>query len=1441
MQTKIGKIVSGILVLATLSTLTIAYGGVVSASPTPAISLTGATYTQDFDALANTGTSSILPSDWYFSESGTNANTLYTAGTGSSNTGDTYSFGAASATDRALGGLRSGSLIPVIGAQFVNNTGVTLESLAISYTGEQWRLGTASRADQIDFQLSTDATSLTTGTWNDYNSLDFVTPNTVTTGAKDGNATGNRTAISYTITGLSIPNGATFWIRWNDSDASSADDGLAVDDFSLTPYGGGGTPNLFINDVILNEGDSGATAFSFTVSLSSPAPIGGVTFDIAAANGSATTLDNDYVAKSLTDQTIAAGNSSYAFDVTVNGDATIEPNEAFYVNVTNVVGANVTDSQGQGTINNDDATVAYIHDIQGGGSSVTGVGPFTVEAIVVGDYQTQGSGQLLGFFIQEEIADADANPATSEGIFVYCNTCPTAVSVGDKVRVTGTADEYFNMSELTATTAGSVAVLSTGNALPTPASLTLPVPIVPTGNLTNDTASINAYYEQFEGMLVAFPATLSVSEYSELARYGQIELSAGGRPQTFTAVNAPSASGYTDHQIDLLRRMIILDDADNRENRPIDTPNTAYYYPIPGLSAGNYFRGGDTIANLTGVLHWSFAGGSSPNAWRIRPVTEAFAYAFTPANPRPAAPTVNGRLKVASFNVRNYFVTIDTSNACGPAQNQDCRGADSVQEFNYQRAKLLSALTAIDADVFGFMELENTTGVDPLADIVAGLNALMGPGTYNYINTGVIGGDAIRVGIIYKTAAVTPVGSYAILDSNVDPLFDSSHNRPALAQTFEEIATGERLTVAVNHFKSKGSGCGVGDDDTTTGQGNCNLTRANAATALANWLASDPTGAGDPDFLIIGDLNSYALEDPITALASAGYTNLVNLFGGSSAYGYVFDGQLGYLDHALSNASLAPQVVDLEEWHINADENPLFDYNDDARTADEAAFEEESDATALYDSGPYRTSDHDPIIIGLDLDATAPVVTVPGNMSVQATGPTGATVAFSASALDNVAGALTPTCVPPSGSLFPLGATTVACSATDSSGNTGSASFTVTVVDATPPILTVPANILAEATSAAGRVVTFTASAVDLVDASPTVVCTPPSVSTFPLGLTTVNCSATDDYNNTSNGSFTITIVDTTAPTLTVPANTTAEATSAAGRVATFVASATDAVDSTPTITCAPVSGSTFPLGTTTVSCTAKDDYNNASAPQTFTVTVRDTTAPTLVPPADIASAQTLPGGALVAFAASASDLVDPAPSVQCVPASGSVFPVGVTNVACSATDDYGNASYGAFDVTVVESEQVLVNPGFDQARGLPKGWTMAVIGPPLYPLADCSLFFLSPNCSLKLIGKNFAHIVTQIVKAEGFAGDAYAFGLSSRALNVPAGGAYKVELSFFNGLARVAPAETLTFADGAHDFETVSGEITIPADYDRILFRIYFQKSVGAAWFDDAFLYRLP
>lgn len=247
------------------------------------ISITGTgsgnTYSQNFDVLANAGTTNAittLPVGWTFLETGTGANTIYAADIGSSNSGNTYSYGVAAASDRAFGCLQSGSVTPTLGASFTNNSGGTITEMVISYSGEQWRLGTLNRVDRLDFQYSLNATSLSTGTWTDVDNLDFTAPVTTgTVGAIVGNTPGNKTSISYTITGLSIASGTTFWLRFNDLNATGSDDGLAVDDFSLYVVGGAvtsttwdgtawsnGAPTSTIDAIIAGNYSTGANAIN---------------------------------------------------------------------------------------------------------------------------------------------------------------------------------------------------------------------------------------------------------------------------------------------------------------------------------------------------------------------------------------------------------------------------------------------------------------------------------------------------------------------------------------------------------------------------------------------------------------------------------------------------------------------------------------------------------------------------------------------------------------------------------------------------------------------------------------------------------------------------------------------------------------------------------------------------------------------------------------------------------------------------------------------------------------------------------------------------------------------------------------------------------------------------------------------------------------------------
>jgi len=326
------------------------------------------------------------------------------------------------------------------------------------------------------------------------------------------------------------------------------------------------------------------------------------------------------------------------------------------------------------------------------------------------------------------------------------------------------------------------------------------------------------------------------------------------------------------------------------------------------------------------------------------------------------------------MNLLNFFNTFGSTACSGGVggETMECRGADNASEFDRQWPKTVAAIVGTGADVVGIVEMENDGyGADSaIAFLVSKLNEATAPGTYAYVDvdaaTGrvnALGNDAIKVGVLYKPARVTPVGATAALDSvefvnggDADP-----RNRPALAQAFRENATGETFVVSVNHLKSKGSACDA--PDTGDGQGNCAGVRTNAANLLAEWLASDPTGTGAADrTLVVGDLNSYAKEDPIAALESHGFQNLVAQKIGDDAYSYVFDGQWGYLDYAIGTAGLAPDVAGVGEWHVNADEPSVLDYNVDFKSAGQR--------TSLYAPDRFRISDHDPVLVGLDLHTT---------------------------------------------------------------------------------------------------------------------------------------------------------------------------------------------------------------------------------------------------------------------------------------------------------------------------------------------------------------------------------------------------------------------------------------------------------------------------------------
>uniref|UniRef100_A0A7C4L0D1 ExeM/NucH family extracellular endonuclease n=1 Tax=Bellilinea caldifistulae TaxID=360411 RepID=A0A7C4L0D1_9CHLR len=573
----------------------------------------------------------------------------------------------------------------------------------------------------------------------------------------------------------------------------------------------------------------------------------------------------------------------------------------------------------------------------------------TTSGVVIGDFE--GSDSLRGFYLQDPIGDN--NPLTSDGIFVYRGDSADSVQIGQTVRVSGTVREAFGQTQLDLS---EMIILDSEFTSIQPISVSLPF-------------SSSAEPERYEGMLVRFDQTLTVTDTYFLGRFGQVTLSSGGRLYQPTQLTLPGESAIFLQQANDLNR-ILLDDASQVQN-PDPIPFGRGGQP---LTAENTLRSGDTISSLSGVMTYTWGGHSaSPNAWRIRPIGAMAADLpnFQPANQRPTEPPVmESRLRIASMNTYNYFNTFTNCRAGLNGAAVACRGANSPVEFERQATKLVSALRALDADVIALMEVENDgyAAESALANLTMRLNDTMPPEKQYAIvdvdsasgKINALGTDAVRVALLYRRAVVTPLAT-AVLDSRafVYGRDSSPRNRVSLLQAFAENSTGEQFLVNVNHLKSKGSPCDT--PDAGDGQGNCSVVRLNAVRELVNWLKTAPTGISDPDILILGDLNAYAREDALAWLEQSGYTNLIPYFNGLQSYSYVFEGQAGALDHALASATLVSQISAAAEWHINADEPVVLDYNLEYKSAGQQDI--------LYDPDPFRSSDHDPLIIGLNLNS----------------------------------------------------------------------------------------------------------------------------------------------------------------------------------------------------------------------------------------------------------------------------------------------------------------------------------------------------------------------------------------------------------------------------------------------------------------------------------------
>lgn len=634
--------------------------------------------------------------------------------------------------------------------------------------------------------------------------------------------------------------------------------------------------------------------------------------------------------------------NTYEITVKVTDQDGLSDQQDYRVSVADVIDAN---------------QITKIHDVQGEGDASTLVG----QAVTIQGRVTAWLPKLRTFYVEEESSDRDNNSSTSEGIAVFygSGTPPvSAESIGDIVRLKGTVSEFNGATQISNLTQFEVRKDGTLLDLEAATQVTLPI-------ATGDTL------EKFEGMRVEVSAAsgkgLHVGDTFTFARFGETTFFADSVPFQFTETNTPDIAGNAAYQDFLARNSIQLDDGNSAQNPTLadlnsgtkilrdntqDGIDNATAMGADSSGAVNFIRVGDTTESITGVLGYSFG------SYEIQ-ATDTVTLA---ANPRPTALSSLGdaEVTVASFNVLNYFTTLGTASFTNPeGVTHAGRGASNPAEFAEQQAKIVNAMLFTGADAFGLNELQNN-GFGPnsaIASLVNALNTAVGSSRYAFITAPKTGTDAIMVGMVYDTTVLKPLGSAVTPDTTLYSAF-ATGNRLPLAQTFSYLNDeSKQFTLVVNHLKSKG-GTGTGADaDLGDGQGQFAATRLEAAKQLDAWINTNPTGATDGDYVLAGDLNSYSKEQTVTELIARGYTHASK----PGDYSYVFDGLRGSLDHILTKG-LSSEITGFTHLNISADEQVSLDYNDEF-TPD--------DLDALDRPDLYRSSDHDPVVIGLKLSSEA--------------------------------------------------------------------------------------------------------------------------------------------------------------------------------------------------------------------------------------------------------------------------------------------------------------------------------------------------------------------------------------------------------------------------------------------------------------------------------------
>ena len=811
----------------------------------------------------------------------------------------------------------------------------------------------------------------------------------------------------------------------SDSDNNAADFTVGTPtprNSAATPKvcGGGGQPVLSAANVELAEGASGTTAFNFTLSLSQPAGAGGVGFDVATSDGTAT-AGSDYAAIPTTPVTIAAGDSSAIVTVQVNGDAANEPDETFFLDVSNVTGAIPAALQATGTILNDDFNLVSIHAIQGAGDRSPLVGQIVATSGIVTAVRN------AGFFLQTPDAEADANPLTSEGVYVYTGSAPpAAAAVGNRVNVQATVQEYVpsqdpNQPPLTELSGSpSIVLVSSGNPLPTPVALTPTFP---------DPAGAFDQLERLEGMRVT-AASLTVNTPT-LGNVNETSATATGNG-VFHAVVTGVPRAYREPGFQL------PDPLPGGDNPAI--PRWDTNPELIAVSSGAL--GGDRVdvasgclitGNATGPLDYSF------RRYTLYPETTLQVQCDGADVPKPAPTPTPDDISVASYNLERFF---DDQNdpAIGepvltPAAYQGRLNKASLGIRNYLHAP----------DIVAVEEMENLTVLQALAARISSDAIAAGqpdPQYAAYLEEGNdVGG--IDVGFLVKTADAAPgkprvetlaVTQFGKATTWVEPAGGTSllnDRPPLLLQAIVHFNDGRSfpLSVLVVHQRSLNGS----DGDDANGV-RVRAKRQKQAEFVANLVQSRQTADPTERLLVLGDFNAFEFNDgltdvmgTITGLPSADAAtvvpgdgvDLVNpdlddltfLQPPEQSYSFAFDGNVQSLDHVVANAALmsATDLATLAIGHarLNAD----------------------FPATARNDAAtPTRLSDHDPALVLLRLKAAqsadlgvaasvSPASVLPGEtanfrVDIANTGPSAAAFAAVAFVFDKV---VAPTVTPASG------------------------------------------------------------------------------------------------------------------------------------------------------------------------------------------------------------------------------------------------------------------------------------------------------------------------------------------------------------------------------------------------------------------------------------------